>query len=165
MRLLPHSPNLTPITALAFVGGMYLGKHWALVLPGSVLVISDMVIGFYDWQILLSVYGSFLLIGLLSMIVAKKRSVLPASIFMISASLSFFLITNTAVWAYSPWYEKTFSGLLYSYELGLPFLRNMLIGDLLYTVALVSLFEICHVLNRRSTLHIPRLPSKPRHVT
>lgn len=149
VRLLPHEPNMTPITAIAFAGSLYLGKKWALVMPLLVLLLSDLLMGFYDWKIVLSVYGSFALIGLLSFVAIKFRKVLPVGLSLIGSSLLFFLITNAAVWAFSPWYEKTFSGLLYSYELGLPFLRNMLIGDILYTVALVSVFEISYLLYRR----------------
>lgn len=141
VRLFPHAPNMTPITAIAFTGSLYLGKKWAIVLPLLALFLSDALIGFYDWEIMLSVYGSFALIGLLSLVAAKYRTVLPVGLSVIGASVLFFLITNGAVWAFSPWYEKSISGLLYSYELGLPFLRNMLIGDLMYTAVLIFAFE------------------------
>lgn len=141
MRLLPHAPNMTPITALAFVGGLYLGKRWAVLLPCLALFLSDIFIGLYEWKIMLSVYGSFLLIGLLSAVVTRYRSFMPVGFSVIGASLFFFFITNGAVWAFSPWYEKSISGLLYAYELGLPFLRNMLIGDILYTAILIFAFE------------------------
>lgn len=145
VRLFPHAPNMTPITAITFVGSLYLERRWAILLPILALFLSDLLIGFYDWKIMLSVYGSFALIGLLSLVAAKYRSLLPVGLSVIGASLLFFFITNGAVWAFSPWYEKTISGLLYSYELGLPFLRNMLIGDVLYTTALVAVFESVRV--------------------
>jgi hypothetical protein len=141
IRLLPHAPNMTPITAIALVGSLYLGRKWALILPCLALFLSDAVIGYYDWKIMLSVYGSFILIGFLSFIVSKYRTLFSVGVSLVSASVLFFLITNGAVWAFSPWYEKTISGLLYSYELGLPFLRNMLTGDVLYTTALIIIFE------------------------
>ena len=141
MRLLPHVPNATPITALAFVGGLYLGKRWALLLPCLALFLSDIFIGLYEWKIMLSVYGSFLLIGILSAVVTRHRSFVPIGFSVIGASLFFFFVTNGAVWAFSPWYEKSISGLLYAYELGLPFLRNMLIGDVIYTTILIFSFE------------------------
>jgi hypothetical protein len=143
-RFIPHAPNMTPITAIAFVGGVYLGKRWSLILPCLALFLSDIVIGFYDWKIMLSVYGSFILIGFLSWIVRKYPIILPFGVSVISASFLFFLITNGAVWAFSPWYEKSLSGLLYSYELGIPFWRNMLIGDVIYTAVLVSVFEVAY---------------------
>ena len=148
MRLMPHAPNATPIAALAFVGSLYLGRRWSIILPLSALLLSDLLIGFYDWRIMLSVYGSFALIGFLSWICRKYNSFFSTGITVIAGSLVFFLLTNTTVWLFSPWYEKSISGLLYSYELGLPFLRNMLAGDIAYTFVLIGVFETAFVLSR-----------------
>ena len=115
-----------------------------------------MLVGFYDWKIMLSVYASFALISGLSLVVAKYRSVLIGGISLIGASTSFFLITNGAVWAFSPWYEKSVSGLMYAYELGLPFFRNMLLGDVVYTLAMVAVFELVIVLTARPTFTAER---------
>ena len=142
-RLLPHLPNATPIAALAFVSSMYFGRKTALLLPLTALLISDLFIGFYSISIMVSVYGSFALIAFMSWYVKKHSSILAVGYTIIAASLSFFLITNAVVWWLTPWYQKSFAGLLYSYELGLPFLRNMLLGDLVYTFTLLSAFQIC----------------------
>jgi len=141
VRLFPHTPNMTPITAIAFTGGLYLGRKWSIALPLLVLLASDYLMGFYDWKIMLSVYGSFAIIGLLGFVVAKYRTIFSVGFSLVGSSVLFFLITNAAVWAFSPWYAKTVSGLFYSYELGLPFLRNMLLGDVLYMTALAGVFE------------------------
>ncbi len=50
-----------------------------------------------------------------------------------ASSVSFFLISNFAVWAAYDMYPKNFSGLLTSYTLALPFFRNAVEGDLLFT--------------------------------
>ena len=106
------------------------------------MLASDAVLGFYDWKILASVYSSFLLIGCISRYMRKYSSALAVGGLVVSASVLFFLITNATVWLFSPWYEKSLSGLLYSYTLGLPFLRNMLLGDLVYTFALLGMFNL-----------------------
>lgn len=157
MRLTTHLPNLTPISALAIVGSWYLGKRWGLALPLAAIAISDLFIGFYDWRIMLSVYASFAIIGLLSWITIKYRSVFSIGLSVIGSSMIFFLITNAAVWLFSPWYEKNITGLLYSYELGLLFFRNMLAGDIAYTVALACAIEGVYILNsliKRSSLQL-----------
>jgi len=141
-RFLPHMPNATPITALAIVSSIYFGRRVSFVLPLSVLFFSDLIIGFYSLGIMASVYGSFALIILLSTWLQKHRGFFPVFYFILGSSVSFFLITNAAVWWFSPWYEKSFSGLLYSYKLGLPFLRNMLVGDLIYTYTLLGAFSL-----------------------
>ena len=51
----------------------------------------------------------------------------------LASSVSFFLVSNFAVWAAYDMYPKTFEGLLTSYTLALPFFRNAVEGDLLFT--------------------------------
>jgi hypothetical protein len=55
----------------------------------------------------------------------------------LSSSIGFFALTNAAVWAFSPWYEKSLAGLLYCYTLALPFFKTMLYGDLVYGFVLL----------------------------
>ncbi len=140
-RLWPHWPNATPLTALALVGSLYLGKRFGLGLPLLALFLSDLMIGFYDWRIMTSVYLSFALIGILNWLGHRSRQPLILTLTLIGSSGLFFIITNAAVWLFSSWYEKSWAGLWYAYELGLPFWRNMMLGDILYAVALVGAIE------------------------
>lgn len=142
MRLFPHLPNATPITAIAFAGSFYLGRRWVMALPLFALLASDFVIGFYDWRIMASVYGSFALIACWSYVSRTYGGLFPVFLSIVGSSLFFFFITNGAVWLFSPWYEKSIAGLLYAYELGIPFLRNMLLGDLIYSSVLFGVFEL-----------------------
>lgn len=137
-RLLPHLPNATPITALAFAGSLYFSRYISLLLPFGALLLSDLIIGFYNPALMLSVYGSLLFIVLLSWWAQKNRSVLGIGYSVLFSSVIFFLVTNTAVWWFSPWYQKSFAGLLYCFELALPFLRNMMVGDFIYTPVLLG---------------------------
>lgn len=139
-RLAPHPPNTTPVTAIAFAAGKYIGSAWAIAIPLLVMVIADVVLGFYDWKVLLSVYGSIAVIGGVSILARKAR---PAVVLLLvmASSILFFLVTNFAVWAASSWYPPTFEGLMASYIAGLPFLRNMFIGDVFYAASLLGAFE------------------------
>lgn len=137
-RLLPHLPNATPITAITLAAHKHVGRTWSLVIPMAAMILSDMVIGFYDWKIMISVYVSFILIAVLSRSVRKSSGPLTILAIAVAASVLFFLVTNSAVWFFSPWYEKSISGLFYCYMLGAPFLRNMLLGDIVYTTVLLG---------------------------
>jgi len=67
-------------------------------------------------------------------------NVLGASLF---GSIIFFLVTNFAVWAVPhSMYPHNLQGLLQSYIMGLPFLKNTLLGDLFYVGALFGLYEV-----------------------
>ncbi len=140
-RLLPHAPNFAPVGALAIMAGTYLPKKHALFLPLAVMLVSDYFIGFYDIKIMLAVYFSFLLYVVMGSIFGKERKVgkLTGSAFL--GSILFFIITNFAVWAFSPWYSKDLSGLLLSYTLALPFFKNTLLGDLFYTATFFVIYE------------------------
>lgn len=64
-RMLPHGPNFTPIAALALFGAVYLKKRDGLWVPLAALAFSDFFIGFYHPLVMASVYGSFMLVGLI----------------------------------------------------------------------------------------------------
>ncbi len=141
-RLLPHLPDATPLTAVTLASAVYLGRRWALMTPLLVVFVSDLFLGFYDWRIMASVYGSWLVIGFLGFMLERYPGVLSIAALTLGSSLLFFVITNFAVWAFSPWYPKDLAGLLYCYEMGLPFLRNMMLGDLLYTPLLLGMLGV-----------------------
>ena len=68
MRLIPHPPNFVPITAIAiFAGIKFENIKLAYIIPVSVMLISDLFIGFYSISIF--VYLAFILITTYSFIV------------------------------------------------------------------------------------------------
>jgi hypothetical protein len=141
LRLLPHSPNFAPIGALALFGGIYLSKRLSLILPISAMLVSDLFIGFYEIPLMVAVYLSFLLTVLLGKWLKKRKNFYSVGGGAILASLLFFLITNFAVWVFTPWYLKTFSGLLQAYLMALPFFKNTLFSNLFYTTLFFGVFE------------------------
>src|SRR3989344_6283573 len=71
LRLIPHPPNFAPITAMALFGGIYISKRYALFIPLLALFISDIFLGFHDTMIF--VYGSFLVSGLIGLLLRNHR--------------------------------------------------------------------------------------------
>lgn len=142
MRFLPHAPNFAPIGAMALFGGARLNKKYALIIPLAVMIVSDYFIGFYSWQIMASVYGSFLIYGLLGLVVRKNGSWLKIGGATLAGSVLFFLITNGAVWAFGSMYPHTFGGLIACYAAGLPFWRNTLLGDIFFTAVFFGTYEL-----------------------
>ena len=145
-RILPHAPNFAPVGAMALFGGAYMSKKQALTLPILAMVLSDLVIGFDSLPMRLSVYGSFLLIVLLGMRIKNCISVKNTIFVSLSASVLFFLITNSAVWAFGSLYPKTVEGLAQSYFFAIPFFRNTLFGDLFYNGAFFGGYEFLRIL-------------------
>ena len=44
-RVIPHAPNFTPILAIALMSGLYIKKKFIVVLPISIMLVSDLIIG------------------------------------------------------------------------------------------------------------------------
>ncbi len=141
-RLLPHMANFTPVTAIALAASVYLGLRYSLAVILAVMLMTDAIIGFYSWQIMLAVYGSFALSGLLGFFIQKHKRVATVFLGTLGSSLIFFLITNWAVWQFGALYPRSFAGLTQSYLMALPFLKNSLAGDLVYTGLLFGVFEL-----------------------
>lgn len=161
-RTLPHMWNMTPIAAIALFSAVYLGKKYAFILPVIIMFLGDIFIGFYSLPLMLSVYGSFLLIGVIGLWVGKNKTTENILFGTIASSTLFFLITNYAVWQFSPWYPQTLSGLMESYTLAVPFFKHAILGDILYTGMLFGTYELVsylasstHKITLESTHNLP----------
>jgi hypothetical protein len=141
-RLLPHPVNFTPIAAMALAGGVYLDKRSAMIIPLAALFLSDLIIGFHNT--IFFVYGSFVLIGLMGLWLKSHKKPFPVLGTAALSSTIFFVITNFGVWLTGGgwFYPKTWQGLVECFTLAIPFFRNTLAGDLVYTVVLFGVFEI-----------------------
>jgi hypothetical protein len=136
-RLAPHAPNFTPIAASAvFAGMVFRSRALALAVPLSAMLVSDLVIGSYDWRIMSVVYAAFALPALLGMWGRSSRPLVVLAPLVLSSSLLFFATTNFAVWAFSGMYAHDLHGLLRCYVAALPFLHNTMIGDMFWTTLL-----------------------------
>ena len=135
-RLLPHVPNVAPIGALALLGGAALPLPWSIVLPGAAMLLSDSIIGFDSMPITLAVYGSFAASALMGRVL--RGGWMPWRLLgtSLASSILFYLVTNFAVWKFSGLYPSTLDGLALSYFYALPFFRNSLLGDLVYSFAI-----------------------------
>ncbi len=141
VRLLPHPPNFAPIAAMALFGGAYFNKKsHALVIPLAAMFLTDAIIGFYSSTWL--TYLSFALIVVLGIVMLKKVSVKKLILASITASVSFFVITNFGVWALGTLYPKTPAGLLESYIAAIPFFQNSLLGDLFFVGVMFGVYEL-----------------------
>lgn len=145
-RLLPHAPNLALLGALSVTAGYYLKGHFRFSLPLAVAVISDQLIGTYTWQIMVSVYLSYLIYCLLGSTLHRQRLTLVANpvIAAVLGASCFFIITNAAVWLWSDMYPLTSAGLLHSYVSALPFFRNSLLSDFYGTVTIVATVAVAN---------------------
>lgn len=151
---LPLPPNVAPISAMAIVSGAFLPRRYAFVLPLSAMLLSDVVIGFYSLPVMMAVYASFAFSNAIGWWLKPRinvRRVVGASL---AGSIVFFLVTNAAVWAFQAMYPHTLSGLIQAYLAGLPFFRNTVAGDLVYTGVFVGVMQAFVVYLKQRQLRI-----------
>ena len=131
-RLLPHPPNVAPITGIAlFAAHRFNDKKLVFLLPLLCMVITDIFLGFHT--IIPFVYLSIIAISTLGLF-SKKIS----NGVVLKSSTIFFLVSNFGVWLLSNMYSQDLTGLTQCYIIGLPFLQNSLIGSLLFSLSIES---------------------------
>src|SRR5450830_1134055 len=127
-RLAPHPANVTAVGALAVFSGSRFGAAKALGITAATMLLTDAVLGFH--AVMWATYGSFALSVLLANFFLRKQSVVRIAGVTLASSILFYLVTNFAVWFVpGSMYPRTFTGLLESYIMALPFFRNSLLGD------------------------------------
>lgn len=148
-RLFPHPPNVTPVMAIALVGGIYLNARLSFFIPLLAMLLSDVVLGFHG--LMVYVYGSMVATVAIGLLVRKKKNAMTVLGGSLVGSVLFFVVTNAGVWLHGTGlvYPKTIEGLLLCYTAAIPFFRNSLLGDLFFVAVLSGLFEASRVLVRR----------------
>lgn len=141
-------PNFEIITALTLVGAVFLDRAWGVVVPLSIIAITDVYIG--NGPVMVFTWSAFAVIGVFgwffSRIDIKTQSskIIGLTGMGIVSSVFFFLYTNFGWWLVSEMYPHTWDGLIRCYAMGLPFFKNNLIGNLIF----VPMFGITAVFFR-----------------
>ena len=149
--------NFTPIGAMGLFGGAYFTKKWkAFAFPLITLLASDLVInvfvyngkygimyGSWYW-----VYGGFCVIVLFGNWLLKKVSVRNLMLTGIAATLAYWMIVDFGVFLFGCTdittglkMDHSFNSLLKCYAQGAPFMKNFLLGTLVYSGIMFGAFE------------------------
>ena len=154
MRFLPHQLNFTPVAAsLLYFGARRPRRElWAplALLAGSDLILTKLVYHYpftADHVVTLAWYAMALALGWLLL----RRNAGPLRLVgaSLAASVSFFVISNFAVWAVWQMYPKTPAGLVACYVAALPFFRNSVVGDLVFTAVMFGTPAIVAAITRK----------------
>ena len=162
--LLDEYPNFKPIAAIALFAGFYFRNIvFAVSVPVAAMLASDGILGGYEWQIALAVYGCFVASvffgrhvissnngqprGNSKQIDSMRTSAVIAAPW-ITATV-FFVVTNLATWLFSNWYELSLSGLTSCFVAAIPFYKYTLAGDLIFTWSLFGMYVLVSHFARR----------------
>ena len=143
VRFMPHPLAFTPVmAALLYFGAR--GSRRQLWIPLALLAASDIVLTkvVYSYQfswdhfVTWAWYAAILWLGTT---LSEKTSTWRVGLSAIAGSVSFFVVSNFAVWAAWNMYPKTLAGLMTCYTAALPFFRRGFEGDMLFTAVLFGL--------------------------
>lgn len=151
LNVLPHAWHFTPVAAsLLFFGAR--GARRQIGVPLVLLAATDVVLTrfiyayAFSWDHLVTWawYAAILWLGTNLREKAGFWRVVGAAL---ASSVSFFVISNFAVWAAWQMYPHTLSGLMMSYAAGLPFFRGTAEGDVFFSLAMFGTPVLLHAVS------------------
>lgn len=163
--------NFMPLTAIAFSSSACLDRRRDWLVPVFMLFASDVILNMHYGE---AAIGSWTVIAMLCLAmfalagrwVTGRRSVLLTVCGSVTCTLVFYVVSNTVSYAVNADYPPGFVGWVQALTVGLPgypptwmFLRNSLIGDLSYTLVLVSVLSW-----QRTRAGLPAVPLWPVRV-
>jgi len=140
VRFMPHPFAFTPVgAALLYFGARTPRRRMWIplaLLAGSDVVLTTLVYRYpFSWDhfVTWAWYAGMVWLG---STIKRDSGTLRILGTAVVGSISFFLVSNFAVWAAWEMYPRTFAGLMTCYAAGLPFLRRAVAGDLLFTAVM-----------------------------
>lgn len=142
-RLVIHIPDVTPLTSLCLLAPSVFSKRTALFAMLIILALSDYglhllfqysVFGSWTWF----TYSGWLCMIFLGFIFSKNSTLLRALYFTLIGTVIFWLWTNFGTWCTTTLYPHHLTGLFACYTAALPFLKNSVLGSLLWTTVLFT---------------------------
>ena len=150
------------VAIISLISGLLLGGYFTFIIPISVMVITDLVIG-NNW-ILLFTWSGFAILGLIGYILKTKKSLTIRHVPRILGAgiggiLLYDLWTNFGTWLGGPsWgYTYTWEGLALCYTKALPFM----FWHLLSTTIAMALVIVPLVYLKEHKVTIPEFQVKP----
>ncbi len=152
-RFMPHPLAFTPVGAALLFFGARAPRHrmWIplALLAASDVVLTTMVYRYpFSWDhfVTWAWYAGMLWLGTTLKQNAGAVRILGTAL---AGSVSFFLISNFAVWAAWEMYPRTLAGLMTCYDAGIPFFRRAAEGDLLFAAVMFGAPVLLHALSER----------------
>jgi hypothetical protein len=154
-RIFHVADNFSPIGAIALFAGTMLAGNSRWFIPFAGLALSDVILaltntyGLSVYQYLTgspAVYLAFLPIILYGFM-NKSKNPLVTLATIPAASLTFFIISNFVTWinpipAWPSMYAMTWDGLMQSYVAAIPFFKNTIMSDTVYSAVLFGAYYL-----------------------
>ncbi len=142
VRYLPHTFHFTPVGAsLLFFGAKQPRKF--MWFPVLAFALSDIGLNrfVYHYPISLETFSStmwYVLAVVIGSLLKEKQDMLRIAGASLAGSVSFFVISNFAVWLGWTMYPKSVAGLIACYVAAIPFFQRTVSSDMIYTLAIFA---------------------------
>ena len=152
LNVLPHAWHFTPVAAsLLFFGAR--GSRRQMWIPLVLFCAADVILTKFIYSYTLSwdqlvTWAWYAAILWLGTNLREKSGPVRVVGAALASSVSFFLISNFAVWAtWSQMYPRSINGLMMSYAAGIPFFRGTVESDLFFSIAMFGTPVLLHALS------------------
>jgi len=157
VRFMPHPLAFTPVAAALLYFGAR-GPKRQLWAPLALLAVSDVILTkivysyplTWDHFVTWAWYAAILLLGTQ---LRENTNWLRVGGAALASSVSFFVVSNFAVWACWNMYPKTLAGLMTCYAAALPFFRRGVAGDMVFTAVMFGVPAVAAAV--ASSIHKP----------
>jgi len=141
-RLFPETLNLTAVGAVCLFSGIYIKRNWLAVgLPLAAYFASDLIVNSwasesFRWSFSAPTYLLFGLTVLLGIAIRQRPTAIKIGTAGVLSAAMFYIVSNFMVWIGTDMYPRTAAGLVECYLLALPFAGHMLLGNIVYSLAI-----------------------------
>lgn len=142
VRFLPHVFHVTPVgAALLYFGAKQPKRNLAVAI--AALVASDLALNRFVYHFPISLvtissalwYALYIAIGRL--VITRRETALRVASGSLAGATTFFLVSNFIAWLSMPaYYARSWSGLVQSYTMALPFFDKTLASDIFFSAAM-----------------------------
>ncbi len=157
--------NFTPVIALAFTGALLLPRRYQIWAPLALVLLTDLALGLLTphWGVVMK-YAALTGIAFWGSALSRSNASVPGVLLrVLTCSIGFYLLGNTAAWIGSPGYEKSFAGWIQANTTGLPgfppswlFLRNAILSDQIFSLAILLAYNW-----ESAARHLPAIHWRP----
>ena len=154
LSFMPHAWHFTPLAAsLLFFGAR--GARRQMWVPLALFAATDVVLTKFMWHyaftwdtfVTWAWYAAILWLGTN---LREKSGFWRVVAAAAASSISFFIVSNFAVWAAWPQtYPRTLAGLVSCYEAAIPFFRGTAVGDLFFSLVVFGIPALYQALAAR----------------
>jgi hypothetical protein len=132
-----------------FAGAYLLRSRRSYLIPIVTMLATDAVLGFYFLPAMIINYGALMLCMFIGSSYSKRPSLGRWVGVTLGSSVAFFIITNFGTWLFQTMepqlYAMNLSGLAQAYAMAIPFYRNSLASDVIFSAVLFGGFEMAKV--------------------